>query len=939
MPLFRVLFFMITYCLHGFSQASAEPLILQKGDTFVRHSMLQSMDLLIDPTRQLQAGTILQPEVRARFGPIEGQGVYLREKGTFWLFFQIDNRSEETVSLHLVHSATYTDAIDLYEAQGQALKWKAARGDHVSQDLENNYRLPLFSLVVTPGLHTYVLRIRTDGPVSVKFNLWSPDHFTARILNLENTFIGLLFGFLIVMIGYNSFIAIRLRVRYYFLYVGYIICFSGVQLLFSGVARQFLPNHPVTTILLNQGVIIGGELTAIFACSFAIRFLDLSQVPWLMRAMTFFYLCSAINIVICLIDFHLSYTTLLITNTYVSCLLFYAGVHRSIQKYRPAYFYTAAWVFLLLGSLISMTYIYGFVPENGFVIWSQFAGAAVEGVLLSLALSDRISLEREQSHAQISKLNQQLQMHVEEVESIVEVKTRDIRSIMEHIPLGIFMIEDDRQIHKDYSRELIDIFRTQDIEDHEATALLFAGSLLDPDEKSQAISCLHAALGEDTLNFEMNAHALPLHLSRLDPKGRLEFFDLTWNAIERHPARVDKILVTIRDVTEIRSLQKQSHEQQEELELIGEILKVPDLQFSRFIQTAHQLIDDTEALIHSQAMEGRNPEVLKIVFINMHTIKGSARSLYLRKLTRTIHDIEQDLAHLQKVPSANWDIPRMKQQMRDARTDVALYEQIARNKLGRRLEQTRSVDFRLDQIQGSYIRLKGVLQDPELPIRISTVICDVTRLFHAQIFKDATVVFQEILACLPQLAKDLYKDIPHVQMETQGILLSDKAEELVRNTCVHLLRNSMDHGIESAAERRRAGKDPKGTIVIDMKRRNEHVELILSDDGRGLPIRKIIEIGLARDLLKPEHQNDRERVAQLPFDSGLSTANRITDISGRGIGMNAVKRFIEQAGGTVRIVWRDDPFKPQAFCPFELIISLPFEGLFETQDVTTHEAA
>jgi len=343
--------------------------------------------------------------------------------------------------------------------------------------------------------------------------------------------------------------------------------------------------------------------------------------------------------------------------------------------------------------------------------------------------------------------------------------------------------------------------------------------------------------------------------------------------------------------------------------------------------------------LQSQAITQKNTAILKSLFINMHTIKGAARSLYLKKLAQVLHESEQYFTHLQAHPAETWDIQKMSQQLQEVDHRLAQYERIARDKLGRNMEQIRFADFHLDQIRALYDKLKETSQGPIRPQSAALILREVKDLFHQKLFREAQVVVQEQLECLSMLAKDLHKEIPKVQVETHGILFSERAEDLFRKAFVHVLRNSMDHGIETASERLRQGKNPQGNIHIEMRRDAEQMIMTLNDDGRGLPIHKIKQIGLARGLLQAEDQDDRDRVAHLIFHAGLSTTNRLTEISGRGIGMNAVKKFIEEAGGTIEIQWQREDDPSQSHCLFLLVISLPFSRLFELEGTEIVSAA
>ncbi|WP_141733282.1 7TM diverse intracellular signaling domain-containing protein [Oligoflexus tunisiensis] len=531
-----------------------------------------------------------------------------------------------------------------------------------------------------------------------------------------------------------------------------------------------------------------------------------------------------------------------------------------------------------------------------------------------------LSEDLKQEHAKVKALNNNL-------ERLVDEKTRDIRSMMEHIPLGVFMIQTDHKIHKDHSRYMDSLFPQIDTEAMEATDIIFARSTLSADERNQATASIQGILGDDVVNFEANAHLLPLELREII--GSTErIFDLTWNAIETSTGEVDRILVTMRDVTDLRRLQERSREQQEELEFIGEILRIPAPRFLRFLRSCRDFIEENEKLIHSHGIEKRNLEILKVLFVNMHTVKGSARSLYLKKMSQVFHEIEQYYAHLQNHESAVWDVTKMAADLEEAKKIVALYETIAREKLGRSSEQNRLVEFPVDAIRSLYKRLQAATARKTLPQDLAEVITQIRMLLHVKIFKDAQLVFQEIFGCLPVLAKDLHKEIPAVQLETHGFLLSDQADELFRSIFVHLLRNAMDHGIETPAERLEVGKNAQGRITITMERQDTRMLLTYGDDGRGLHLSRIRDIGLKRGLLSAEEAHEPQNIANLIFDSGLSTANHVTDISGRGVGMDAVKRFIMRAGGHIRIQLLNPTNAAGDFYAFRFLVDLPFE-LFE----------
>jgi two-component system, chemotaxis family, sensor kinase CheA len=119
----------------------------------------------------------------------------------------------------------------------------------------------------------------------------------------------------------------------------------------------------------------------------------------------------------------------------------------------------------------------------------------------------------------------------------------------------------------------------------------------------------------------------------------------------------------------------------------------------------------------------------------------------------------------------------------------------------------------------------------------------------------------------------------------------------------HLVRNAADHGIESAAERQSAGKPARGTIRLNAYHDGDEVVIEVSDDGRGLDREKILRRAIEQGIITPEESlrlNETEAL-QLIFAAGLSTADEVTEISGRGVGLDVVKTAIEALKGSVEL--------------------------------------
>ncbi|CAG9297800.1 chemotaxis protein CheA [Celerinatantimonas diazotrophica] len=150
------------------------------------------------------------------------------------------------------------------------------------------------------------------------------------------------------------------------------------------------------------------------------------------------------------------------------------------------------------------------------------------------------------------------------------------------------------------------------------------------------------------------------------------------------------------------------------------------------------------------------------------------------------------------------------------------------------------------------------------------------------------------------LGNELDKD---VQLKTEGAEteLDKMVLDHLGDPLVHLLRNSMDHGIEHPQQRIAAGKDPKGTILLSAYHHDGQILIKIEDDGAGLDDTKILAKARQRGLVGAHQELEPSQIYQLIFEPGFSTADQVSDVSGRGVGMDVVRTSIESLQGRVEI--------------------------------------
>jgi len=155
-----------------------------------------------------------------------------------------------------------------------------------------------------------------------------------------------------------------------------------------------------------------------------------------------------------------------------------------------------------------------------------------------------------------------------------------------------------------------------------------------------------------------------------------------------------------------------------------------------------------------------------------------------------------------------------------------------------------------------------------------------------------------------RLVRDLSCDL-HKEIRLQTFGAETELDKMVidklGDPLVHLIRNSIDHGIETPDERRSRGKPEYGTVSLSASHSESQVIIRIADDGRGLDAEKILAIARERGLVTEDQQRSDEDIYPLIFEPGFTTAKTVSDISGRGVGMDVVRRSIQELGGRVDI--------------------------------------
>jgi two-component system chemotaxis sensor kinase CheA len=201
--------------------------------------------------------------------------------------------------------------------------------------------------------------------------------------------------------------------------------------------------------------------------------------------------------------------------------------------------------------------------------------------------------------------------------------------------------------------------------------------------------------------------------------------------------------------------------------------------------------------------------------------------------------------------------------------------------------------------------LQATASDPNLTM-LSRRLDMVTADLRESVMKARMQPVSNIFSKIPRIVRDLSQSLGRrvrLQVEGQDTELDKSLLEAIKDPLTHAVRNSLDHGIESPEVRQANGKDPEGTLKLRASQEGSHVVIEISDDGAGISVDKVRAKAIERGLITPEraaHLAERE-LLQLIFLPGFSTAAAVTNVSGRGVGMDVVRTNVEKIGGKVEI--------------------------------------
>lgn len=438
------------------------------------------------------------------------------------------------------------------------------------------------------------------------------------------------------------------------------------------------------------------------------------------------------------------------------------------------------------------------------------------------------------------------------------IRNQAIRVILDNVPYGLFVVGPDARLHPGVSEACRTLFPDVEIE----------GSLLGEliGMEPREASGLHMSIEQvfdGWLPDEVTLAQIP---ARVEGRGRN--LSLSASIVRNHQGETDGLLFTCADISELIEAEREIEEMRGSLQVL------------RFRDRFEGYVHDLDAQLADLTTRHGTPGWEELARRLVHTAKGVFGQFGLASLQRRLHTIE--------------DAPVLQlQHLREVREALATTLEQHVELWGITLEETEP-QFELSET--SLVEL----EDSASAARSLEELRSLVRSFTARVrCKPASLVLGPIEDAIVQLAERKGKQV-RTRLEGLDHRLPPRLGPVL-DVLIHLVRNAVDHGVEEPLER--GDKDPCATVSIHIEDEPSGWRITIEDDGRGIDPERLARKALELGVLEPEQlaQLSEAQRLDLLFADGLSTAAEVSDTSGRGVGMAAVRAAVESAGGSIQL--------------------------------------
>jgi two-component system chemotaxis sensor kinase CheA len=461
--------------------------------------------------------------------------------------------------------------------------------------------------------------------------------------------------------------------------------------------------------------------------------------------------------------------------------------------------------------------------------------------------------------------------------------------VLNHLPQGLMKISADGIVSNDYSVQCTRYFQKDNLAGYSFPKLAFPDDL---EKQTSWLENLSLLFSESNMSFEMCANLLTSEFS-LGHDSATKHFAMTYAACKNALGKVIAVDIGIEDITKQKELERKHKEIKLRQEILSKVTQSPD-SFVNFLALSEEVFLETADFLLNLKTHGPASVKSRIeqLMRRLHSLKGISGVFSLYNFKSVVHDAETIVS---KVKSSDENL-------------LTIENSLAQILNIMNEEKKKAQDIFNEIPSDLRRRLTGVVfsQDEFQAIKTFVEMNDLSCI-HKLLSSVEKVDCKKLVTQWPQeaqkIADALGKSVQFNISGEGGRIAKDTFTKL-DNVLIHLLRNALDHGLESPDERTKKGKSPQGRITAMIDVSESEFLLVVEDDGRGIDRDSLVKRARQKQDLDQsliDSYVSRSEEWRILLMSGVSTAKEVTDLSGRGVGLDAVASAIASMGGSLTI--------------------------------------
>lgn len=476
-------------------------------------------------------------------------------------------------------------------------------------------------------------------------------------------------------------------------------------------------------------------------------------------------------------------------------------------------------------------------------------GALLLGTLVVTFFTGAVALR----DAQLSDYAKNLEQKVEERTRELDERNRGMRLVLDNVAQGFITIDLSARMASERSA-IVDRWFGPAAEDATLSSYLMPHAPRFVEQLELGLSELRDAI----MPVELLLYQLPRRF-----RAGERTFEADYSPIG-NPEAPDRLLVILSDVTAAVERERAEQEQRELIALFQRIASDRPGVEEFLVEAAHlvgALREEQDAVVQQRLV---------------HTLKGNCAMYGLSSYAELAHQVESELIE--------------HQQPLDTAQRAALVDAWKRTigRVGWLLGGSKKSTVQIDVSE-----IDGLIERAYAGAVAREIVASLSDWKREPVQRPLERLARQSRA----VAERLNKELPRFEIEDHGIRLDGEALTPNWTAMVHVVRNALDHGVEDAETRALAGKPPAGAIGLSTRRQDGKLVIAVRDDGRGVDWNKLRDKAEQRGL---PHQS-RQDLVDAMFTDGLSTRDMATDVSGRGVGMAALKQVVSELGGSIEV--------------------------------------